>query len=126
MARRRQATRAVSLGITAIMAAALSGCAASTTEVDADYAKVCRDQATQERVDDDQCNTRSSPSVGWYFLALSGGRAIPRVGATVSGGTASLPSGAKAQTVSTKGGDFGKSGTVSRGGFGSKGGGAGS
>ncbi len=126
----RKSTRAISLGITALMAVTLTGCSASTTEVDADYAKVCRDQNTQQRVEDSECSSSGSRTsgshFGWYYLALNGGKSVPRVGSTLSGGTATLPSGSKAQTVSSKGGTYGKSGTVSRGGFGSKGGGAGS
>lgn len=121
-----KSSKVVTLGITALMAATLTGCSPSANEVDADYAKVCQDKVTEERLEDDQCNTSSSSRAHWYFIPIIGGRSVPRVGAKLSGGVATMPSGKTAKTVPSKGGDFAKSGSVTRGGFGSKGGGAGS
>jgi len=75
----------VSLGITAVMASSLTGCATS-----ADYAAVCVDPETEQRVDDDQCDDdRDYTGVGtgffWYYLAASS--RVPAIGAPVRGGT---------------------------------------
>ncbi|MBA3800468.1 MAG: hypothetical protein H0X18_15515 [Geodermatophilaceae bacterium] len=75
----------VSLGVTAIMAAGLTGCSSS-----ADYAAVCVDPQTEQRVDDDECDDDSDyPGSGsgffWYFLGASS--RVPAVGGAVSGGT---------------------------------------
>src|SRR4051812_45989024 len=49
--RRRMRSSAVTLGVTAVMAAGLTGCSSS-----ADYAAVCVNPDTEERVDDSQCD----------------------------------------------------------------------
>lgn len=89
----RRASRAVPLGLTVLAASSLSGCGG-----DPDVAAVCVDPQTQERVDDDQCDDSSTPrdydggsGVGgaffWYYVGTQTSRAIPAVGAPVSGGT---------------------------------------
>ncbi|WP_227471703.1 tRNA-dihydrouridine synthase [Paenarthrobacter sp. YJN-5] len=112
----------VILGISAVLASAvLTGCAPGGSVIDADYAQTCQDKATQQRVEDDKCSDqgRSSGHYGWYFLPMGSSgsadsRSIPAVGAPLTGGTDSIPSGATAKSgVSSKG-----STGVSRGGFG--------
>jgi hypothetical protein len=76
----------VALGVTALMASGLTGCSSES----ADYAAVCVDPETEERVDDDQCeDDRDYHGVGagffWYYLAASS--RVPAVGRAVSGGT---------------------------------------
>jgi hypothetical protein len=84
--RRRMRSSSVALGITAVMAANLTGCASSS----ADYAAVCVDPATEERVPDDQCDDDSDYNgVGagffWYYLGASS--RVPAIGSTATGGT---------------------------------------
>lgn len=107
----------VALGVTAVLAAALTGCAPE----DADNAAVCTDQALT-RVDDSYCsedytddgyNTR--PHVGafaWYFLPRGAG--IPALGKKAIGGTATKPAAG-----SIRSGTSADGGSVTRGGFGS-------
>lgn len=87
----RRASKAVPLGLTVLAASSLTGCGA-----DPDVAAVCVDPQTQERVDDDMCDSGDDPddydgSVGsgffWYYLGTQTNRAVPAVGAPVSGGT---------------------------------------
>ncbi|CAM3730171.1 hypothetical protein NOZE110980_12755 [Nocardioides zeicaulis] len=111
----------IALGITAVMASSLTGCASS-----ADYAAVCVDPQTQQRVDDDQCDDDSDYDGGgsgffWYYLAARS--VVPGVGSTVSGGTyrgstlngtvqrGGLPStgGSTVRSATTKGGFGGSS-----------------
>ena len=120
-ARRRSAT--VTLGVTALLAAGLTGCGAEEAEQaeDPDYGAVCVDSQSQERVDDDRCDDdRGGGGVGpglfaWYFL--SRGAFAPAVGQRVSGGTFAQPG------VGTirRGGINRDGGTVTRGGFGDAG-----
>ncbi|GAA4034178.1 hypothetical protein GCM10023063_17680 [Arthrobacter methylotrophus] len=114
---------AVVLGISALLASAvLTGCSPSGDVIDADYAKVCQDKTTQQRIDDSKCSDqgRSSGHYGWYFMPMgsagsSNSRSLPAVGQKVSGGTESVPSGASVKSgVPAQG-----STSVSRGGFGS-------
>lgn len=118
---RRNASLA--LGVTSILASALlTGCTPSGDVIDADYAKVCRDNQTQQRADDTNCNSssgRSAGHYGWYFLPMGGSgsnssRSVPGVGQSLSGGSDSIPSGASSKSgITSKG-----SSSVSRGGFG--------
>ncbi|MCY7395516.1 MAG: hypothetical protein LH468_05045 [Nocardioides sp.] len=85
--RRRMRSTGVSLGVTVLMAAGLSGCASSP-----DYAAVCVDPDTDTRVDDNQCDdndTAGGSGVGtaflWYYLGANS--RFPAVGSGVSGGT---------------------------------------
>lgn len=113
---------AVILGISAILASAvLTGCSPSGDVIDADYAQSCQDKTTKQRVEDDKCSDqgRSSGHYGWYFLPMGSSgnttsRSLPAVGAPLSGGVDSIPSGSSAKSgFSSKG-----STAVSRGGFG--------
>ena len=119
--RRRMRSTSISLGITALMASSLTGCSSS-----ADYAAVCVDPETQERVEDDECDDDSDYNGGgsgffWYYLGASS--RIPAVGQTTSGGTfrgstlngsvqrGGLPStgGSTVKSATTKGGFGGSS-----------------
>jgi hypothetical protein len=142
-ARRRSAT--VALGVTALLAAGLTGCSSDSGSAgdgevyaeDTDYQAVCVDEATQERIDDDHCDDggpryHGSGLAAWYFLSRGAG--YPRVGRKVTGGTFTNPSsaytvrrggtaaGAGTAGAATRGGTVTGGGTdgdtVSRGGFG--------
>jgi len=117
--RSQRRTAVVGLGVTALLAGTITAIVASN-EAEPDYAQVCFNDETGERVDDSQCGNNSSAGrtsalYAWYFYAR--GASVPAVGqyrASYPSYTPTLPSGAKASTgYSTKGG------TVSRGGFGS-------
>lgn len=117
--RRRMRSGSVAIGFTAVMAAQLSGCASSP-----DYAAVCVDPETNERVEDYECSNDTdydgvSSGFFWYYLGSS--QRVPAVGSTASGGTwnGSRLSGSSVQRggLPTTGGSSVKS-TTSRGGFG--------
>lgn len=118
----RRKSGAVVLGISALLASAvLTGCSPDGDVIDADYAQSCKDKTTNQRVEDEKCSDRgrSSGHYGWYFLPMgnsgsTAARSLPAVGAPLSGGVDSIPSGATAKSgISSKG-----SSAVSRGGFG--------
>ena len=122
--RSQRRTVVVGLGVTALLAGTITAMVASN-EAEADYAQVCFNDDTGERVDDAQCNNSSTDGRGsgiyaWYFY--SRGASVPGVGQNRSGYPSysrTVPTGAKASTGYSPTG-----GTVSRGGFGgsSKGG----
>jgi hypothetical protein len=115
---RRMRSASISLGITALMASSLTGCASS-----ADYAAVCVDPDTQERVDDDQCDDASEDGGGgtgffWYYLAARS--IVPAVGQTATGGTyrgSTLNGTVQRGGLPTTGGSTVRSATT-KGGFG--------
>jgi hypothetical protein len=117
--RRRMRSSSVALGITAVMAANLSGCASSSP----DYAAVCVNPDTQERVDDDQCDedsdyNGSGAGFFWYYLAARS--IVPGVGSTVTGGTyrgSTLNGTVQRGGLPTTGGSTVRSSTT-KGGFG--------
>jgi hypothetical protein len=115
--RSQRRTVVVGLGVTALLAGTITAVVASSQD-EPDYAQVCFNDETGERVEDTQCNSSAGRSGGlyaWYFY--SRGASVPGVGQNRSAYpsyTSTIPSGAKASTgYSTQGG------TVSRGGFGS-------
>ncbi|WLQ08609.1 Tat pathway signal protein [Arthrobacter oryzae] len=117
--RSQRRTVVVGLGVTALLAGTITAIVASN-EAEADYAQVCFNDETGERVEDTRCDNsssagRSSAIYAWYFY--SRGSSVPAVGQNRSqypSFTKTVPQGAKTSTgYSTKGG------TVSRGGFGS-------
>jgi hypothetical protein len=115
--RSQRRTVVVGLGVTALLAGTITAIVASN-EDEPEYAQVCFNDETGERVEDAQCNSsagRSGALYAWYFY--SRGASVPAVGqnrSTAPNFTRTVPSGAKASTgYSTMGG------TVSRGGFGS-------
>lgn len=114
-ASRRRASRTVTVGVVAALAATLTGCGQGAN-VSEDYAQICRDNATEKRLPDDDCNNHGG-SAGWYYYALgSSNRTVPAVGQTATGGTDTLPSGKTAAR-----GISGDGASVSRGGFGGSG-----
>lgn len=115
--RSQRRTVVVGLGVTALLAGTITAIVASN-EQDPDYAQVCFNEQTGERVEDTQCNSSAGRGGGlyaWYFYAR--GASVPGIGqnrTAYPNFTRSVPQGAKMSTgYSTKGG------TVSRGGFGS-------
>jgi hypothetical protein len=118
-ARRKRSQRrtvVVGLGVTALLAGTLTAVVASNQD-EPDYAQVCFNDETGERVEDTNCNSSAGRAGGiyaWYFF--SRGAYVPPVGqnrSTAPNFTRTIPSDAKASTgYSTQGG------TVSRGGFG--------
>lgn len=117
--RSQRRTVVVGLGVTALLAGTITAIVASN-DAEADYAQVCFNDETGERVDDDNCDNsssagRSSGVYAWYFY--SRGASVPAVGQNRSSYpsyTKTVPQGAKTAT-----GYSSKGGTVSRGGFGS-------
>lgn len=119
----------VTLGITALVAGGVTGCGRTAER---DYAGVCVDKQTQQRVDDSECRNGRG-GFGWYYLR--NGARFPRVGGSVAGGSYSTPSGSSYVDggLSKSGGSVdagkvtgGKVHTVTKGGFGGLGGKAGS
>jgi hypothetical protein len=115
--RSQRRTVVVGLGVTALLAGTITAIVASN-EQDPDYAQVCFNEETGERVEDTQCNSsagRGGALYAWYFYAR--GASVPGIGQNRTAYpdfTRTVPQGAKTSTgYSTKGG------TVSRGGFGS-------
>lgn len=115
--RSQRRTVVVGLGVTALLAGTITAVVASN-EDDPDYAQVCFNEETGERVADNSCESSAGRSGGiyaWYFY--SRGASVPAIGqnrSTAPGYSSTIPSGAKAST-----GYSSKGGTVSRGGFGS-------
>lgn len=115
--RSQRRTVVLGLGVTALLAGTITAVVASN-EDDPEYAQVCFNDETGERVEDRNCDSsagRSSGIYAWYFF--SRGAYVPSIGqnrSTAPNYTRTIPSGAKASTGYTS-----KGGTVSRGGFGS-------
>ncbi|GAA1436316.1 hypothetical protein GCM10009641_35150 [Mycobacterium cookii] len=116
--RRRMRSTGISLGITALMASSLTGCSSS-----ADYAAVCVDPETQERVDDDECDDDrdyNGTGSGFFWYYLGAGSRVPAIGQTTSGGTfngSTLNGRVDRGGLPTTGGSTVKSSTT-KGGFG--------
>ncbi len=108
--RRRSAS--VTIGVTAVLVATLSGCSVSAEEEEYDYGAVCADQQTQVRVGDDFCDDDSGFH-GWYYIP-AGSRA-QAVGERVSGGSFNPP---PTDAAAFRGGVPSEGGVVERGGFG--------
>ena len=114
--RRRRVSNVVSIGVVAALAASLTGCGQGSG-VKEDYAQICRDNSTQKRLPDDDCNNHGGHA-GWYYFPLlaRGATRVPAVGAKATGGVDALPSGKTAKSgLSSRGG------AVSKGGFGGSG-----
>lgn len=115
--RSQRRTVVVGLGVTALLAGTVTAVVASN-EDDPEYAQVCFNDETGERVEDTNCDSSAGRSGGvyaWYFY--SRGASVPSLGqnrSTAPDYTRTIPSGAKASA-----GYSSKGGTVSRGGFGS-------
>ncbi|BCW76633.1 Tat pathway signal protein [Arthrobacter sp. NicSoilB11] len=115
--RSQRRTVVVGLGVTALLAGTITAVVASN-EDDPEYAQVCFNDETGERVADTNCDSSAGRGGGiyaWYFY--SRGASVPPIGqnrSTAPNYTRTVPSGAKAST-----GYSSQGGTVSRGGFGS-------
>lgn len=99
------------------MALTLTGCSEDTSVGDDEYAQVCQNKNTGERVDDNECEHPSHSGTSnpflWYYLGtqMSGGNgtnsSIPAVGSKLTGGTTSKPSNATMyKGIPAKGGSF--------------------
>ncbi|MGZ8975799.1 hypothetical protein, partial [Methylomagnum sp.] len=78
--RNQRRTVVVALGVTALLAGTITAIVASSNDDDAEYAQVCFNDDTGERVDDSQCGNastagRSSGAYAWYFY--SRGASVP-------------------------------------------------
>jgi len=107
--RRRSAS--VTIGVTAVLTATLSGCSAFQEE-EYDYGAVCVDQQTQRRVDDNRCD--DGGAFDWWYYMPVGSRAQP-VGERASGGSFDPPPPGERAYL---GGVPPEGGVVERGGFG--------
>ena len=131
---RRMRSNTVLLGVTALAASSLTGCASEP-----DYAAICVDPETEVRVDDDQCDdsddpddyTPGVPGFFWFYLGARSAAPIPAIGSRYdpSAGTyngrglvrdgrgvqrGGLPTkGASSMASFTKSGGFGNSRGVS-------------
>ncbi|WP_394160446.1 tRNA-dihydrouridine synthase [Galactobacter valiniphilus] len=125
---RRRASVAVSIGVTATLATTLTGCGNGATDTSDEYARICRDTTTQQRVEDEKCNESGSGSgyhghsymPYFFFLGNNSRTRVPAVGESATGGTSTLPDGKSARSgVSSKGETFARG--TARGGFGGSG-----
>ena len=129
----------LALGTTTVLAAGfLTGCSSSKG---ADYAGVCRDKATGERLPDSECRSGHHAGAAWVFYR-SGQRVAP-VGGKLDSYATSIPKNATyaaggldaqggrvtkssvREGTQIKGADGSSKGSVVRGGFGKGGGGGG-
>lgn len=108
--RRRRRSASVTLGLGAVLAAALTGCSASADEYD--YGALCADRQTEQRVNDDE-DCDDGFSYAWYFVAVGG--VAPAVGERLSGGSLDPPA---SDVAVCYGGIPAEGGEVTRGGFG--------
>lgn len=115
---RRMRSTSVVLGVTAVVAASLTGCSPA-----ADNRAICVDPKTELRVADDKCDEddddyRGSGS-GHYWYYLRSGTRAPAVGSSYATGTGTgTYDSTRLDGTTTKGGVSSDGGTVSRGGFG--------
>jgi hypothetical protein len=128
MTKRRMRSAGITLGLTALVAASLTGCA---RDEQPDYAAICVDPQTQTRTDDGNCKDDreyhgSGAGFFWFYMATRAGGLVPPIGGryNVAQGTYTVPRTASGGTGSPtikrggldkKGGDIGK---ITRGGFG--------
>jgi len=116
----------VTLGLTALVAASLTGCSSNSQP---DYAAICVDPQTQTRSDDENCKDDreyhgSGAGFFWFYMATRGGGLVPPIGGRYNAaqGTYTIPrTGSptiKRGGIDKKGGDIG---TITRGGFGKSG-----
>jgi hypothetical protein len=131
MSERRMRSAAVTLGLTALLAASLTGC--STNDEQPDYAAICVDPQTQQRTNDENCKDEreyhgSGAGFFWFYMATRGGALVPPIGGryNVASGAYTIPrdkSGGGSPTI-RRGGlnpGGGEIGTITRGGFGKSG-----
>lgn len=134
MSERRMRSAGITLGLTALVAASLTGC--SNDDDQPEYAAICVDPQTEQRTDDANCKDEreyngagSGAGFFWFYMATRGGGLVPPIGGryNTGQGTYTIPrtsqGGSGSPTIKrggldTKGGDIG---TISRGGFGKSG-----
>lgn len=83
---RQMRSTGVKLGLTALAASTLTGCASDAP----DYQAFCVDPSTQERVDGDQCSDSEEPEdydgsgsgFFWFYMASTSSHPIPAVGSS--------------------------------------------
>lgn len=96
-----------------------SGACYQSPSQDDQVARVCVDKNTGQRVEDNRCHTGyAGPGmgfVGWYFLTGGGSRFLPPVGSPVRGGSFQAPPNYRADGTRASS----RSGSTTRGGFGS-------
>jgi hypothetical protein len=135
-ARRRLRSASVALGLTALAAGTLTGCAAE----EPDYQAICVDPSSQERVDDNQCGDDDDPDdyngsgsgFFWFYMASRSAHPLPAVGSSynpsygtykgsslIGGGKSVARGGAPARGATTV--KSYTSSTMKSGGFGGKG-----
>jgi hypothetical protein len=133
MSERRMRSAAVTLGLTALLAASLTGC--STDDEQPDYAAICVDPQTQQRTNDENCKDEreyhgSGAGFFWFYMATRGGALVPPIGGryNVASGAYTIPRDKPAQGGGSptirRGGlnpGGGEIGTITRGGFGKSG-----
>lgn len=115
---RRWRSTSVALGVTAVVAASLTGCS------EANNRAICVDPETELRVDDDNCDEDDDDyggsGSGYYWYYLRSGARAPAVGKSYATGNGTFDS-TRLNGTTTKGGVSADGGTVSRGGFGGSG-----
>lgn len=107
-------SKSVILGLTLAASYGLTGCSSGD-----DYQGICTDPVTEERVDDDLCESGDDDSdFVWFYMGS--GHSAPPIGKKFnkSHGVYKVPSGKTA----SKGGVSKTGGKITRGGFGSSGG----
>lgn len=114
----RRRSLSVSVGVAAILAAALSGCSGVqgqyASDDDYDYGAACVEQETELRTYDDYCDD-DRIGYGWYYLPIGG--YAQAIGRRVSGGSFNPP---PPGATAFRGGIPKDGAVVSRGGFGGK------
>lgn len=109
---RRRRSVSVTLGVTALVAAGLTGCAPEV-----DNQAICVDPQTEERVDDDYCEDDDHHGGGYAWYYMRAGTRAPAVGSTYASTKGTFDSSTLRGSTSTGGVDS-DGGTISRGGFG--------
>ncbi|WP_432942850.1 hypothetical protein ACQPXM_38150 [Kribbella sp. CA-253562] len=133
MSDRRMRSAGITLGLTALVAASLTGCS-NDDEDQPDYAAICVDPQTEQRTDDSNCKDEreyhgSGAGFFWFYMATRGGAFVPPIGGryNAGSGTYTIPrtgtAGSGSPTIkrgglNPGGGDIG---TITRGGFGKSG-----
>lgn len=122
----RKAKVAAVAGTGFLAASLLTGC---STSDEAEYAAVCQDAKSQQRVSDDKCSdgsTGGSSAFIWYYMGMNS--RVPAIGSPLSGGQHSISDNANFKKGVNPSGEhvtrqgFGKSGATSKsGGMGSGG-----
>ena len=100
----------------ALLTTGLTGCSFGAAEDD--YAAVCIDETTQQRVDDGRCRDVNGTSFVapflWYYIGRNASR-LPAVGERVMGGTMTRPTTGRIGLGYAREG-----GAITKGGFGSR------